>query len=136
VRHEYPAVMVRSVGKPVKGARVTFQLPESGPGGYFERQEPGQFSLARRTRVQVETRKNGRAEAKGFVPNKELGQYVLRVTAEYGGQTASVDLKQTNEWSQSAQKEARKERNMALIWAATVAAVVVAVTLAVWRAGN
>ncbi len=99
-RFEESLVEVRLDGRPVKGARVGFQLPESGPGGFFD--SSGQVGAQHRTTWGVTTGENGRAVGEGFVANKEPGNYVIRVGATYDGRSAEAELRQTNAWFDSA----------------------------------
>jgi hypothetical protein len=59
-------------GKPVEGARVSFQLPEEGPGGVF--------TNGLRTDLAV-TDATGRAAVHGFQLNRTPGPFAIRVTA-------------------------------------------------------
>jgi len=99
-RFEKPLVEVRLDGQPLKGASVGFELPESGPGGSFDRR--GQYGTEHRTTLGVMTGKNGRAIGEGFVANREPGDYVIRVTARSGNMAADAELRQTNAWFDSA----------------------------------
>jgi len=118
-RQEPVTILARIGGQPVKGVNVRIALPESGPGGYFGES---------RTRTQnLTTNRNGRASTRGFVPNKELGPYIVRVMAHYNGQTATIDVPQRNEWSQRAEADNRRFRNSLLLAAVPVAAVVILV---------
>ncbi len=62
-------------GKPVEGARVSFRLPESGPGGTF--------STGARTEIAT-TRSDGRAGVWGMQWNRTAGSFEIRITAEKG----------------------------------------------------
>ena len=61
-----------ATGRPVSGARVSFQVPESGPGGLF--------ANGLRTDIVV-TDSNGRATAHGLQCNRAAGSFAIRVTA-------------------------------------------------------
>jgi hypothetical protein len=74
-------------GQPVKDASVTFTLPAVGPGGTFS--DGGKVFM-------VHTDENGRATARGMRPNRLSGQFEIRVTATYKGQSATSILTQTN----------------------------------------
>jgi hypothetical protein len=74
-------------GLPVKDASVTFTLPAVGPSGTFP--DGGKSLLAR-------TDENGRATARGMRPNRLPGQFEIRVTATYKGQSTTSVLTQTN----------------------------------------
>ena len=73
--------------RPVAGAAVVFFLPNLGPGGVFAN---GTKSLT------VSTDAQGRAVAAGIRRNDVSGQMQIRVSASYGGQTASAVITQTN----------------------------------------
>lgn len=74
-------------GLPVKDAAVTFTLPVIGPGGTFP--DGGKLLIVR-------TDENGRAVARGMRPNRLPGQFEIRVTANYKGQSTTSVLTQTN----------------------------------------
>jgi hypothetical protein len=74
-------------GLPVKDAAVTFTLPAFGPGGTFP--DGGKLLIAH-------TDANGRATARGMRPNRLSGQFEIRVTANYRGQSTTSILTQTN----------------------------------------
>jgi hypothetical protein len=57
--------------RPVAGATITFQLPESGPGGTF--------ANGLRTDVQT-TDSRGRATARAFQANQTPGRFQVRIT--------------------------------------------------------
>jgi hypothetical protein len=83
-----PVVEVRD-GRdlPLPGVDVTFQLPTTGPGGFF----PGRtFALNTRTN------ERGQAAGTGFTPNNLAGRFVIRVTAASENQTASLLINQRN----------------------------------------
>jgi len=73
--------------KPVQGAVVSFFLPGQGPGGTFSN---GANNTA------VITDRNGRAAAAGIIPNSQTGNWEIRVSASYQGQTASAVITQTS----------------------------------------
>lgn len=127
-RHEQLVVLARVDGRPAKGVTVTFELPDSGPGG--------DFAVPKNKLLRVTTNKNGRATAKGFIPNKELGSYVVRVTAEHQGQIGKAEVRQQNVWSKAAADDSRKFRNQ-LIWlGAAVGGALVTVILLAKRSWN
>lgn len=116
-------VVIRLDGKPVKGALVRFEVPASGPGGYFLSDGSGP---TREQEALSKTDKKGRAAAKGFKAGKELGDYTTLITASYGGQSVSQQVKQTVVASGAVRREeARHKRNVA-IPLAIVAVVIVA----------
>ena len=73
--------------KPVAGALILFELPSRGASGEFP---GGAHSLS------VTTDAQGRAVARGLLPNSNKGQYQIHVTASYGGATSSAVITQTN----------------------------------------
>jgi hypothetical protein len=128
-RQESPVVVARVGGVPTKGVRVKFQLPESGPGGSFLVSD--QSGSHKAQTIELTTDKRGRADAKNFWPNKELGEYAIQVVATHGDQTAKSELKQKNVWSETAQKENRNYRTKVIIWSAVAAGVIVAIGILV-----
>jgi hypothetical protein len=83
-----PSVEVRDESeRPVSGAKVTFTLPERGPGGTF-------FGASRT--VTVPTNEQGRATATGFRPNLQEGRFQIQVTAAAGEKTATTVITQSN----------------------------------------
>jgi len=73
--------------RPIAGAAVVFTLPTQGAGGQFA---GGVHSLT------VTTDAQGRAVAHGFQPNGVKGQFQIHVNASFNGQTASLNINQTN----------------------------------------
>jgi hypothetical protein len=73
--------------KPIAGAAVVFTLPNQGPGGTFEN---GTNTLTTTTNNQ------GQAVARGIRFNNQVGSMQMRVTASFGGQTATAVITQTN----------------------------------------
>jgi hypothetical protein len=73
--------------KPVAGAAVIFSLPNNGPSGVFAN---GSRTLTLTSDAQ------GRASALGIRRNNVSGQMVIRVTASFGGATASAVITQNN----------------------------------------
>lgn len=73
--------------KPLAGLVVFFVLPSNGPGGDFAN---GTKALT------VTTGRDGRAAAKGIVPNAQLGQFEIRASVSYQGQSATATITQTN----------------------------------------
>jgi hypothetical protein len=111
----------------VKGAQVTFHLPDSGPGGTFGKE--------RRT-LAVETNKAGRAEGKGFRPNRELGGFTARVTAEHNGMTAETQFRQINAMSESAEASKKSGRSMLAVYVLLVGVSAVVAAIAAARQVN
>jgi hypothetical protein len=73
--------------KPVAGVAVTFALPAEGAGGSFA--GGTQTVIARTDNL-------GRAVAHGFRPNGIQGQFQIHVNASFQGQTAAINIAQTN----------------------------------------
>ncbi|MFN7939369.1 MAG: hypothetical protein U0R19_38945 [Bryobacteraceae bacterium] len=83
-----PVVEIRDTNdKPVAGAEVTFQLPVSGAGGYFN-------GWLRNQTVRSDA--NGRAAASGLTPNDEQGRFNIKVTAVEGSRNGTVVIAQSN----------------------------------------
>lgn len=85
-----PAPVVQVVddaNKPLQGALVVFFLPSQGPGGTFAN---GSRNLT------VTADRNGRAVASGIVPNNQTGNFEIRASASFEGQTATATISQTN----------------------------------------
>jgi len=61
-----------ATGRPVAGARVSFQVPEEGPGGLF--------ANGLRTDIAI-TDSNGRATGHGLQLNRTAGSFAIRITA-------------------------------------------------------
>jgi hypothetical protein len=73
--------------KPVAGAAIIFFLPNDGPGGTFAN---GSSTFTTTSNSQ------GQAVARGIRFNNQAGSMQVRVTASFGGQTASAVINQTN----------------------------------------
>ena len=83
-----PVIAVHGAGgRPVGGANVIFTLPAVGPSGTFT---DGSKTLM------LQTDTSGRATARGLRPNNQVGQFDIRVTASFRGQSASTNITQTN----------------------------------------
>jgi hypothetical protein len=74
-------------GEPLANATVSFLLPASGPSGTF-----GDSGLS----LTVQTDNRGMATGRGLVPNRIEGQFRIRATASWRGESASITLSQTN----------------------------------------
>jgi hypothetical protein len=79
--------VVDQSGTPIKGASVTFILPDTGPSGMFWDDSKILTTV---------TDEKGRAAGRGLHPNSLVGQYQVRISASYGGQTAHAMMVQTN----------------------------------------
>jgi hypothetical protein len=114
-----PVVEVRDeADKPVSGAKVTFALPERGPGGTF-------FGASRS--VTVPTNEQGRAAATGFRPNLQEGRFQIQVTAASGEKTAATVITQSNALptgglNKVADKKSSKGKIIAILVAVGIAA--------------
>jgi hypothetical protein len=73
--------------QPLQGALVVFFLPSQGPSGTFAN---GSRNLT------VTTDRSGKASAAGIIPNNQTGQFEIRASASYQGQSASATISQTN----------------------------------------
>ena len=126
-----PVVEVRD-GRdlPVAGADVQFQLPTTGPGGFF----PGR-TLALNTR----TDEHGQAAGAGFTPNSVAGPFAIRVTAGSENQTASLVINQRNV-TNAAEASRLTSRSRSLKWRiigiAAGAGVTTGITLALHGGGS
>ena len=87
-RAKEPVVQVtHEDGEPVRQASVTFQLPETGPGGTFA---DGNKMLT------VQADEKGLAVGRGLRPNQIAGRFQIRVTASFQGATASAVISEIN----------------------------------------
>jgi hypothetical protein len=74
-------------GAPIKGASVTFILPDTGPSAMFWDDSRILTTM---------TDEKGRAAGRGLHSNNLVGQYQIRISASYSGQTAHAVMAQTN----------------------------------------
>jgi hypothetical protein len=93
-----PVVEVHDAnGRPVAGATVIFELPETGPGGTF----------AGNARTQTTTTNHqGQATVTGYAPNGQLGRFNIRVTARAGAAAGDAVIAQMNSPNQFSQEQA------------------------------
>ncbi len=118
-----PVVEVRDESdRPVSGAKVTFSMPESGPGGTF-------FGASRN--MTIATNEQGRATATGFRPNLYEGRFQIRVTAAAGDKSATAVISQSNSLPSGAvnrvspgKKKFGAGKIVALVVAAAVAGII------------
>ena len=102
-RAKEPVIQVlHEDGEPIGGASVSFQLPDSGPGGSFADNSK---------MLTVQTDFKGIAVAHGLKPNDQAGRFQIRVTASYHGQTANAVVSQIN----AAPAEAKKGNGKLLL---------------------
>ncbi len=117
--------------KPVAGAAVVFLLPNQGAGGSFA---GGANSLT------ITTDASGRAVARGFRPNSNIGNYTIRVRASYNGLSASTNISMSNVAGAGAGAGAATAAGISgktiAILAAVAAAAVTGVVVGVTRGGN
>jgi hypothetical protein len=85
--HDPVVQVIGESGESIAGATVTFLLPASGPSGTF-----GDKGLS----LSVQTDTHGMATARSLKPNKVEGQFRIRVTTSWHGESASTTLLQTN----------------------------------------
>jgi len=87
-RAKEPVVQVTDEnGAPIQQASVTFQLPETGPGGSFA---DGNKMLT------VQTDEKGLAVGRGLRPNATEGKFEIHVTASFQGSTANELISEIN----------------------------------------
>jgi hypothetical protein len=103
-------------GRPLPRTPVTFVVPSTGPGGRFAN---GSSTLT------ILTDKNGQALARGFQPNGTVGQFPVRASATYRGQTARVTIMQTN--AAPAERSTRRT----VLWVSLIGAAVLGTAIAV-----
>jgi len=100
-----PVVEVRDENdNPLEGVTVAFELPSSGPGGFF----PG----GQLTQTGV-TNRQGQVATRGLMPNDRPGAFEILVRADYQGRTAVERITQVNGYL-SAEEARRKRRRW--IW--------------------
>jgi hypothetical protein len=103
-------------GRPVPRTPVTFVVPSTGPGGRFA---DGTSALT------ILTNKEGQALARGFQPNGTVGQFPVRVSATYRGETARATVMQTN--AAPVDRNPRKT----ILWVSLIGAAVLGAAIAV-----
>lgn len=114
-----PVVEIRDASdKPVAGAEVTFQLPVSGAGGYFN-------GWLRNQTVRSDA--NGRAASTGMTPNDEQGRFNIKVTAVEGSRNGSIVIAQSNvSGSGSSASSSSGSKNNWWKWAAVIGGAAIA----------
>lgn len=99
-RAKEPVIQVlHEDNEPVAGASVTFQLPDSGPSGFFADDSK---------MLTVQTDEKGLAVAHGLKPNAIAGRFQISVTASYHGQTANAVVAQINAEQAVAKSSSKK----------------------------
>ncbi|MBK5294658.1 MAG: hypothetical protein JJE04_23625 [Acidobacteriia bacterium] len=102
--------LVDDVGQPVAGGQVTFLTPEFGPGGRF---------ASSGTVLTTTTDAQGLATARGLRPNRQTGQWEIRIAASHGGQKARAIMPQTNA---TPLEPVAAKRKSSMRWILTIAA--------------
>jgi hypothetical protein len=117
-RAKEPIVQVtHEDGETVRDATVTFQLPDSGPGGVFG---DGNRMLT------VQTDEKGTAVAHGLRPNQTAGRFQIHVTASYRGAKATATISQINAEPAAAKGNGKTFLILALIGGAAAGGVAAA----------
>ncbi len=98
-------------GRPVKGAAVTFRLPDAGPGAQFA---DGRIAM-------VQTDDKGEATVPAVKLNSQLGQWEIRIAATHKGAVARASLQQINAAPVEAMTTPGK-KSKSLYWLAAIAA--------------
>jgi len=100
-RAREPVIRVETEsGLPAVGAVVHFTAPNMGPGAVFA---DGNSTFT------TVTDREGHATAASLRPNRSAGQFQIRVSATYLGETASARITQTNAESPNASKGSAKK---------------------------
>lgn len=73
--------------RPVEGAEVVFRFPLTGPTAAFPNQKNAQT---------FKTDADGQAAATGWMANREVGNFVIQVTASRGNEMGSASVTMTN----------------------------------------
>jgi hypothetical protein len=104
-------------GEPLANATVSFLLPASGPSATF-----GDSGLS----LTVQTDNRGMAIGRGLIPNRVEGQFRIRATASWRGESASVNLTQTNAEAAATSSRSKWVAIAAAIGGAAVGGIVLA----------
>jgi hypothetical protein len=104
-------------GEPLGNATVSFLLPASGPSATF-----GESAQS----LTVQTDNRGMAAGRGLVPNRLEGQFRIRATASWRGESASVNITQTNAEAAATSSRSKWIAIAAAIGGAAAGAVVLA----------
>ena len=103
--------------QPVSGVMVIFTLPETGPGGVFADGSK---------RAIVYTNSEGKATARGLIPNLTPGKFQIMVNASFHGFTASTTADQTNVLPERGKSSSKLIAILAIAGGAAAAGVVAA----------
>ena len=113
-------------GQPVKGAAVTFRLPDAGPGALFA---DGRIAV-------VQTDDKGEAAVPPVRLNSQLGPWEIRIAATHRGAVARASVQQINAAPVEAMMAPGK-RSKSLYWLAAIAAgAATAVTVGLTGSGS
>ncbi|MBI4906337.1 MAG: hypothetical protein HY820_22075 [Acidobacteria bacterium] len=119
-----PVVVVTDASeKPLAGAQVSFLMPDNGASGVFP---------ASGSNLVVTTGNDGIATGRGLKPNNVVGQFEIRVTASFRGQTARAVIHQTN----AAQAKASGGNGKTILILALLGGAGAGVALGVTRSGK
>ncbi len=89
-----------SNGKPVEGADVVFRFPLTGPSASFPNQQNSQKTA---------TNADGQAAATGWVANRQVGKFNVKVNASHRNEIGEVTITMSNVTDGAAlEKNARK----------------------------
>ncbi len=99
-------------GRPVKGATVTFRLPDAGPGALF-----AEWRIA-----VVTTDAGGEVTVPPMKLNSQLGQWEIRIAAAHRGMVAMASLQQINAAPVEAIAARGGRRSRSVYWLVAIAA--------------
>lgn len=115
--HDPVVQVLDPTGEPLANATVSFLLPASGPSAAF-----GDSGLS----LTVQTDQRGTAIGRGLIPNRLEGQFRIRATASWRGESASVTLTQTNAEAQETSSRSKWIAIAAAVGGAAVGGIVLA----------
>ena len=115
--HDPVVQVIDPNGEPLGSATVSFLLPSTGASATF-----GDSGLS----LTVQTDNRGMAVGRGLVPNRIEGQFRIRATASWRGDSASATLTQTNAEAPTASSRKKWVAIAAAIGGAAVGGIVVA----------
>ncbi len=115
--HDPVVQILDASGEPLRNATVSFLLPSSGASGTF-----GESGLS----LTVQTDERGMAVGRGLVPNRLEGQFRIRATASWRGESASATLTQTNAEAASTSSRSKWIAILAAAGGAAVGGIVLA----------
>ena len=112
---------------PVEGAKVVFQAPAVGPGGFF---------ADKQVSLNTMTNSRGQAVARGFRSNSEPGRFSIRITASYQNISATYVLTQINSTKARETMASHKSHKWVWIGIAGAAAAAAGTTYALRRSDS